>query len=400
MRCAVNVVEKIKDVQKRLQAEGIDGWLLYDFHKINPFAYEFLSLSATQVLTRRFFYWIPKNGEPIKLVHQIEAYALDHLPGLKKCYHKWQTLEELLKEILKKCKNVAMEYSPRNAVPYLSKVDGGVIDLVRECGPKIVSSGIFLQYYTAVLDEAQLMSHLFAAELLNKIASDVWHFIAEHLKKGRAVTEYDVQQYMMREFKAHHCVTDHAPNCSVNAHSALPHYTPAAQGASPIQKGDFILIDLWCKQKAERAVFADITRVAVAAEKPTLKQKEIFTLVRNAQAAATDFIARNYAEGKTILGCEVDDVARDVIARAGYEDFFTHRTGHNIYTDLHGPGTHLDNLETHDDRPLLAGTCCSIEPGIYFPGEFGIRLEYDLYLAEHGKIIVTGGVEEEITTLL
>jgi Xaa-Pro dipeptidase len=395
----MNLLEKIADVQKRLREEGIDGWLIYDFHRINPLGDLFLEITEEQSLTRRFFYWIPKQGEPVKLVHVIEPYALDHCPGVKKVYLKWQTLEALLKEITRGCRKIAMEYSPRNAVPYLSKVDGGVIDLVRENQITVVSSGSFLQYYTCVWDEQQLKSHLFAADLLDKTASNVWSWIAEHLKKGRKITEYDVQQYMMKEFSEHDCMTDHAPNCSVNAHSASPHYTPLKNNAAEIKKGDFILIDLWCKQNKPRAVFGDITRVAVAAEKATEKQKEIFHLVRAAQRAATDFIAERYAKGETTFGFEADDAARSVIQRAGYEDFFTHRTGHNIHTDVHGPGTNLDNLETNDNRPLVPGTCCSVEPGIYLPTEFGIRLEHDLFLPEGNTILITGGIEDELTTL-
>ncbi len=396
----MGVTEKIRDVQGRLKTALIDGWLLYDFHHNNSLAHEFLEMPADHILTRRFLYWIPAQGEPVKIVHAIESDSLDHLPGEKHVYLKWQTLEGLIATILKNKKVVAMEYSPRCAVPYVSKVDGGMIDLVREQGVKVVSSGAFFQYYTCVWDEMQLNSHLQAAKVLEEAVNGAWSFIAEHLGRGQPITEFEVQQFIMDVFEKEKCVTDHPPICAVNEHSAMPHYAPTEKRSKPIQKGDLILIDLWCKQNKPRAVFADITRVGIAASAPTAKQSEIFNLVRKAQQAAIEFVKARYAKGGPVHGFEVDEAARKVIADAGYGDFFTHRTGHNIHTDVHGPGTHMDSLETHDDRPLVAGTCFSVEPGIYLPGEFGVRLETDVYLASEGKVEVTGGVQENFRFLI
>lgn len=391
--------EKIRDAQGRLSEQGLSGWLLYDFHHSNDLAWEFLAIPEKRHLTRRFFYWIPAQGEPVRIVHQIESGALDHLPGAKRLYLKWQTLDALLGEVLKGAKRVAMEYSPFGAIPYVSKVDGGIIDLVRAHQVEVVSSASLLQYYTSVWDERKWASHLAAAETLDRTVAGAWRLIGEALKKNAPITEYDVQQWILSEFDRLGYVAEGEPNCSVNAHSADPHYAPQKGSSARIKKGDFILIDLWCKQKGEGAVYADITRVGVAAEEPHPKQKEIFDLVRQARDAATDFIRGRLERGEEVKGFEADLVCRQVIADAGYGDFFIHRTGHNIDMQLHGPGAHLDSLETMDERPLIRRICFSIEPGIYLPGEFGVRLEYDVYISEEGKVHITGGIQEAITCL-
>lgn len=396
----MNNTEKVHDVQKRLLEQNIDGWLLYDFHRINDLAHDFLAIPADSMISRRFFYWIPAKGEPIKIVHVIEPHVLDHFPGEKLLYLKWETLEVQLAEVLKGAKCVAMEYSPRNALPYVSKVDGGVIDLVRASGVKVVSSAPFLQYYTCAWDDYQLETHLAAAEVLDKTVARAWEWIATALAKNSSITEYEVQQRILREFEQHGCTAAASPLCMVNAHSADPHYTATQQGAAQIKRGDFILIDLWCKKKEQRAVYADITRVGVADTAPTDRQKEIFALVRRAQKTATEFIQKSLEKGKIVKGFEVDQVCRKIIEEAGYGAFFTHRTGHNIHTHEHGPGANIDSLETWDDRPLIPCSCFSIEPGIYLPGEFGIRLEYDVYISKQNTIQITGGIQEALTTLL
>jgi Xaa-Pro dipeptidase len=390
---------KISDVQRRLKEQHADGWLLYDFHGSNPFALDFLTLPQHVFLTRRFFYWIPAVGDPVKIVHAIEAQALDHLPGKKHIYLKWESLESLLAEVLKGCKRVAMEYYPHGAIPYVSKVDGGIIDLVRDCHVEVVSSAMILQFYTSVLDDFQLGTHKDAAHFLDQTAQNVWDFIGSALNRNQQVTEFAVQQFILKEFEKHGFMTDHAPICCCNAHTADPHYNPTAEKSAAIKKGDFILIDLWCKKKEARAVFADITRVGVADSSPTEKQFTVHQIVRNAQRAATEHLQSEMEFNRMVRGYELDRIARKVIEDAGYGDFFTHRTGHNIYTDLHGPGANLDSLETFDERPLIPRTCFSIEPGIYLPGAFGVRQEYDVYIDENSKIQINGGIQEKITTL-
>lgn len=390
----------IEIVQRRLVESGVDGWLLYDFHKSNPLAHQVLGIPAEKHLTRRFFYWIPAKGEPVKIVHEIETSALDPLPGQKLIYLKWQTLHACLEEVLREAKHVAMEYSPKNAVPYVSKVDGGIIDLVRGCGCSVVSSSSFLQYFTCVWDQKNLELHLAAAEVLDKTAEKAWNLVSDAFAKGKRITEYDLQQYIRKEIESNGCIMEGLPICAVNAHSADPHYAPPQEGSSEIKKGDFILIDLWCKKNQPEAVYADITRVAVAASAPTPKQQEVFSIVRKAQKQAVERLKEAFAKKEEIRGCDVDEVCRKVITEAGYGAFFTHRTGHNIHTETHGPGANIDSLETFDDRKILPMTCFSVEPGIYLPKEFGIRLEHDVVILEDGQIKVTGGIQDTIKHLL
>ncbi len=392
-------MNKIEQAQKYLQERKIDGWLLYDFHGSNILARHFLGIPSHLMTTRRFFYWIPKVGEPIKIVHAIEQQVLDSLPGKKKIYSSWQSLESELAFVLKGAKKAAMEYSPRNAIPYVSLVDGGTIDLVRSFGVEVVSSADFLPHFTAVLNDFQIGSQRRAADAISHIVDSTWDWIRNHLAEEKQITEYDVQQKIVEDFRRMSLIADHDPIVAVNAHSADPHYEPLQIGSSSIRKGDFILIDLWAKEDQPTAVFGDITRVAIAAKEPTAKQKEVFEIVRKAQLAAAELVRSRFAEKKRVEGWEVDEAARSVIRKAGYGDFFIHRTGHSIEMNLHGSGAHMDNLEMHDVRPILPGTCFSVEPGIYLPGEFGVRLEFDLLIHKDGKVEITGGEQMAIRCL-
>ncbi|MBU6383422.1 MAG: M24 family metallopeptidase [Verrucomicrobia bacterium] len=383
---------QIDKAQTLLKECGFDGWLLYDFHGSNPLARQFLGMHPDKKTTRRFFYWVPAQGSPIKLVHAIEAHTLDALPGEKRMYASWSSLGVELQAILKGAKKVAMEYSPNNAIPYVSCVDGGTVDFIRSLGHQVVSSADFLPHFTAVLTEDQIQSQLRAAAALNHIVTHMWKWIREHLGK---ITELDAQHRIVEEFHRLQFVFDHPPIVAVNAHSALPHYEP---GASLIQQGDWILIDLWAKEKG--GIYGDIAKVAVAGRAPSSKQAHIFQIVRTAQRAAVSLVKERLAAKKRLEGWEVDDAARSVIRNAGYGEFFTHRTGHSIEENLHGSGAHMDNLEMHDVRPLLPGTCFSIEPGIYLPGEFGVRLELDLLIHRDGRVEISGGEQDQVVCLL
>ncbi|HSX26458.1 MAG TPA: M24 family metallopeptidase [Chlamydiales bacterium] len=392
--------KKIEEAQKYLKEMGADGWLLYDFHRSNTLAHTFLEIPHSQILKRRFFYWIPAHGEPVKVVHAIEPHVLDHCPGTKRTYDSWESLQKEVAAALKGAKRVAMEYSPKNAIPYISRVDAGTVEFVHSLGIEVVSSGDFLPKFTAVMDEKQAQSHIRAANELDQIAKDTWKWIADHLKRDKPLTEYSVQQKILSDFQRLHLFTEEPPIASVNEHTAEPHYVPQAHGSSPIQKGDLILLDIWAKEKKDWAVYGDITKVAVAAEKPTAKQQEIFQIVHKAQQTATELVKSRFAQKKRVEGWEVDEAARSVIREAGYGKYFIHRTGHNIDIELHGSGAHMDNLESHDQRVILPGTCFSIEPGIYLPDEFGIRLEYDLYVHKDGTVEITGGVQDKVVCLL
>lgn len=393
----MNFSTRLTQAQDFMCRLGIDGWLLYDFRKVNDLACRFLDVPCHVLMTRRFFYWIPQKGVPVKFVHRIESGVLDHLPGDKKVFSAWEELESGLEELLKNSKKVAMEYSPRNAIPYVSKVDAGTVDLVRSFGIEVVSSADLLQVYTSEWDEEQLRFHLEAAEVLDSAVYQAWQLIANSLGSKIPITEYDVQQFILREFERHNCMCEAPPICAVNANAANPHYTPNLNDKIYIKDNDFILIDLWCKKKAPRAVYADITRVGVAAVKATPQQQHIFDIVRNARDAAMELIESRFCQGIPVMGWEVDQVCRDVIQAAGYAEFFTHRTGHNIGEKDHGDGANIDNFETKDSRLLLPKTCFSIEPGIYLPGEFGVRLEHDVYVEADGRRVrITGGLQTEI----
>jgi Xaa-Pro dipeptidase len=373
--------------------------LFYDFRRSNDLACKLLEVPQSRLLTRRFFYWIPQKGEPVKIVSAIEDKILQHLPGNTKIYRTWQELESFIGQAVKGLKKVAMEYSPRNAVPYISKVDGGTIDLIRSFRVEVVSSGDILQEFTNVWDEHKLKTHLAAAEILNQTVDKVWEYLSQSLKLGRSVTETEVQKFILREIEENGCITADPPICAVNENSADPHYSPRLNHDRIIKPQDFILIDLWCKQDLDGAAYADITRVAVADSSPTKDQKLIFDIVRNAQKAAVQFIEQRLKAHQSILGWEVDQACRNVIEKAGYGANFIHRTGHNIDESDHGNGTHLDNYETQDERELLPGTCFSIEPGIYLPERFGIRLEHDAYIHLDFQLQITGGIQNEITCI-
>lgn len=386
-------------VKQALRQQKLDGWLFYDFRRSNNLACEFLEIPPQTFLTRRFFYWLPSDGEPIILVHAVEKHVLDHLPGKKITYSSWQELHTRLRDLLQKSKTIAMEYSPNNAIPYVSKVDAGTLELVRQQGVEVVTSADLLQQFNCVWTATQLRSHLAAAQLLDNTAAKTWQFIRTSLNSQRPLSEYDVQQFILNEIHANSCIMDGLPICAVNAHAADPHYSPQPTGSWEITEGDLVLIDLWCKQKAPASVYADITRMGIVGKPPTDKQKEIFNIVREAQRQATRYVQENFSKGIPIAGYQVDDVARRVIADAGYDNYFIHRTGHSIGERDHGDGANIDNLETQDKRRLIPGTCFSIEPGIYLPGEFGVRLEYDIFINFDSTIMITGGSQENFATI-
>jgi Xaa-Pro dipeptidase len=388
----------MEEIQKQLLSSGIDGWLLYDFRGNNPLCWDFLKIPKQMHTTRRFMYWIPARDKPVRIVHEIEQHVLDHLPGEKKVYLRLQTFSEILKEILRGCAKVAMEYSPMCAIPYVSKVDAGTLELVQSFHVKVVSSAPYLLQST-ILTDSSVKSLREAAVVIEKALDAAWDAIKVALQEGKRITDCDVQKLLLDFFEKNDCTTDAAPHCAINKDSADPHFAPNPEHPVPIKKGDFILIDLWCKKKRADAVYADVTRLGITASEPTKKQKEVFDLVRRAQREATEFLRKGLREKRVVKGYEVDMAARQVIEEGGYGKYFTHRLGHNITTEVHGPGTHLDSLETYDDRPLLKGVLVSCEPGIYLPGEFGARLEYDLYIDHAGEVHILGGEQDTFILL-
>lgn len=392
----MNMSEKINYAQAWLEENGVAGWLLYDWAGNNGLALRFFGLPEGESYSRRVFYWIPVRGAPTKIVHAIEAsFALKDLPGKKIAYSTYAALNQALKELLPSKGKVAMEYSPNNILPYVSKVDGGTVDQIRAIGPEVVSSARLIQQFCGVLDEKGIAEHKVAMRILHEAIGKSLEYLASHEK----VTEWDLSQVIMRHFEANQCITVHPPIVAVGPNAANPHYYPQEGSSALIQTGDLLLIDLFCRKAHPGGIYADITNVFVVGAAPTKRQLEIFGIVHRAQAAGVALIERRCALGQEILGYEVDAVVRQVIVDAGYGEYFTHRTGHHIAAKLHDDGAHLDSVESHDNRPLLPGTCFSVEPGIYLPGEMGIRLEVDVLIHLNGKMEVTGGYQKELSTV-
>ncbi|MDT7603989.1 MAG: hypothetical protein QOF61_1986 [Acidobacteriota bacterium] len=395
---------RVAEIQKSLKEAGLDGWLFYDFRQSDPLAYRILKLDPNQFSTRRWFYFVPAEGEPTRINHAIEQGKLDLLPGRKLIYSSWQKLNENLRDALSTAKGarIAMQYSPENSIPYISRVDAGTIELVRSLGAEPVTSADLVQLFEAVWTKEQYDSHVKAADNIHNIIQEAFAEVAKRIKADEPVTEYDIQQFMVQRFEDENmtCNDDH-PIVSVNQNAASPHYQPSAQKFSPIKRGDFLLLDVWAKQNTPGAVYADQTWTGFVGETPTEEHVKIFTIVRDARDAAIEFVRENVRGGTEIKGAQVDDVSRAVIERAGYGEYFTHRTGHSIGEEVHGNGAHIDNLETRDSRKIIPRTCFSIEPGIYLPGNFGVRSEIDLYVGDDGEIEVTGQpIQTELVAIL
>ncbi len=377
-------------VQAAIREFGFDGWLLYDFRGSNILAQRVADLSEKK-LSRRWFYYVPASGEPKKLVHAIEPAALDHLPGSSKTvYRRWQDLETGVGELVIGAKKIAMEYSPRNANPYIGKVDAGTIELVKSYHVDIEPSGDLIQLFEATWDDAQEKSH-FEAAVHCRTAYDVaFQFIADEIRAKGSVTEGAVQTRIMKHFADNKMTTYSPPIVGVGPHSGDPHYETTAASNAPIRQGDFVLIDLWAKQDKPRSVYADYTRVAFVGSEVPEKYAKVFAIVAAARDAGIKCVRDTFEKGEPLLGWQIDAATRAVIEQAGYGEQYTHRTGHNIGQEVHGNGAHIDGLETREDRRIIRRTCFSIEPGIYLP-EFGVRSEVDVYIDKDGKVHVTGG---------
>jgi len=385
-------------VQKAISEQGFDGWLMCDFRGNNILAQRIIGLPADKMSSRRWAYFVPAKGEPRKLVHRIESTALDHLPGSDKTvYLPWQQYEAGMKHLVGNAKKVAMEYSPRNALPYVAKVDAGTVELVRSFGAEILSSGDLIQAFEATWDDEQEKTHFDAAKLTDAAYGVAWKFLADEVRKKGSVTERAVQQKIMAYFESVGMTTYSPPIVGVNEHSGDPHFDT---GDAPIKENDFVLIDLWAKLKKPRAVYSDLTRVGYVGKTVPEKYTKIFNIVAAARDAAIAKVKDTLGAGKVLHGWEVDQACRDVIVKAGYGDYFVHRTGHSIGQEVHGNGANIDNLETQDQRKIMQRTCFSIEPGIYLP-EFGVRLEVDVFIDGAGKVHVTGGeLQTEVLAVL
>jgi Xaa-Pro aminopeptidase len=381
---------EIETIQASIRDHGLDGWLLYDFRGQNGLAKQVAGIPNDKFLSRRWFYYIPADGEPRKLVHRIEPAALDHLPGRAIPYSRWLELEAGLGSFLSGGSRVAMEYVPRNANPYVSRVDGGTIELVRSFGVEVVSSGDLVQQFNAVWDDEQWQMHLDASRLTREAFDVAFGFIGDQIRARGRVHELDVQKQILSHFGRHGLKCNHPPIVGVGPHSGDPHYEPRPGDDGLIGRDQFVLIDLWAKFDRPRAVYSDLTRVAYTGSEIPARYVEIFNIVAAARDAGIRCVEQAFADARPLQGWQVDDATRSIIERAGYGAWFTHRTGHSIGEETHGNGANMDNFETREERRVLPGTCFSIEPGIYLP-EFGVRSEVNVYVDAQNRVHVTGG---------
>ncbi len=391
----------LEAIQSAITEAGFDGWLFYDHHHRDPIGGRILGLDEKAHITRRWYYYVPAQGEPRKLVHRIEQGRLDSLPGAKGLYSSWQELAAGLEAMLYDGWQIAMQYSPKNAIMYVSMVDAGTVDFLRSLGKDIVSSADLVSQFEAVLNEEQIASHGVAQQAIDKIVAEGWQEIARRLRPTGAgtgwLTEFDLVAWLSEAMRREGLVWANGPDVSVNVNTSDSHYEPTAEKSAPIGEGDFVLIDIWGRVDKPGSVFYDITWTGVVGREPSEREQLVFETVRNARDAAIAKVEQAFAQGRTIFGWEPDDAARAVIRAAGFGEFFTHRTGHNIAQELHGPGAHLDNLESHDERRILPNTCFSVEPGIYLP-EFGVRSEVNMLTAP-GKAWVTGRIQRELVRI-
>jgi Xaa-Pro dipeptidase len=387
----------IKAIQLELRNRKLDGWLFFDHHHRDPIAKKILGLGDGMV-TRRWFYFIPAKGEPRKLVHKIEAGVLDPLPGKKFTYAGWEELHKNLVKILTGSKTIAMQYSPENNIPYIGLVDAGTIELIRKFKKKVVSSADLVQKFEATWSAAQYDGHLEAGRLIDRIVHEAFGRAAEFVRDGKPLTEFELQQWILEQFRLKGITTSEQPIVAVQPNNGNPHYEPTMKAARPIRAGDLLMLDVWGKLLRPGSVYYDITWMGYLGSRVPDSYAKIFRIVKNARNAAVELVKDAIAKGKPIHGWEVDRAARGTIRKAGYAKYFVHRTGHSIGEETHGNGANMDSLETRDDRKIAPHTCFSVEPGVYLP-EFGIRSEVNVHVSDH-EARVTGAIQEEILPLL
>ena len=409
MRGNPTPAERVADIQKALQAAKLDGWLFYDFRGSDPLAPRILKLGEHASGSRRWFYYIPANGEPTKIVHSIERGKLDALPGQRVIYRGWEEQQALVAGAIRGPsenrprnsvkKRVAMQYSPNNDIPYISRVDAGTVELIRSFGVEVVTSAELVQQFEAVLTPEQKQSHVEASDKLHRVLMAAFDEIARNIREEKPVTEYDIQQFISQHLYDEG-MTREEGIVAVNANAANPHYFPTKESFAPIKRGDFVLLDIVSKLRKPGAICTDQTWTGFVGDTVPEEYVRIFNIVRDARDAATQFVRKNVREGKRIHGAEVDDVSRGVIKKAGYGEQFTHRTGHSIGEECHGNGVNIDNFETRDSRYITAGVLFSVEPGIYLEGKFGVRSEIDVYVGDKDIEVTGQPIQTEIVPIL
>ena len=381
----------LPSIQQALDEAGLDGWLIFDFHGMNPIARGLLGLEG--FVSRRIFALIPRTGRPVAITHAIEQMPWRDWPSEwgREVYSSWRTLESELQTLVAG-KRLAMEYSPGDAVPYVDRVPAGVLEMVRAAGAEVVSSGELISRFYATLNPRQVAAHEKAAEQLATIARDAFTLAGARARSDSPITERELQRWIVERFEHLGLSTDHGPNVSAGANAANPHYEPSA--SREIADGEIVLIDLWAH--ADDGIWADQTWMASLGE-PSARSQEIWRAVRDARDAAIALLRERVPAGRPVRGGEIDDAARGVIAGRGLGEYFTHRTGHSIDPrDLHGSGPHLDNLETREERLLIPGVAFSIEPGVYIEGEIGMRTEVNAVVGERSVTITPAEYQTEL----
>ncbi len=388
---------QLEEIQQALHDAGLGGWLFFDFHHRDPMAYNILGLDITKGTSRRWFYLIPPEGEPIKLSHRVEPTRLDPLPGKQEWYLAWTELHEQLKKILDGRGKIAMQYSPMCNIPYVSVVDAGTVELVRSCGVEVVSSADLVQSFEATLDDAGFQSHRETGVLVQMIKDEAFDLIDKALKQSGKLTEYDVREFILTRFAEEELTSDGAvPIVGFNDHPADPHFEPTEENAHTLHHGDTILIDLWARRIDPVGVYYDVTWCGFAGRQPPALYSEIFGAVCRGRDAAIEFVRERMEAGTPTFGWEVDDVCRNVVKESGHGDEFLHRTGHSIGIEVHANAVNIDNLETRDERRLAPGICFSIEPGIYLAGRMAVRTEVDVFIRPSGSVEVCGPIQKDL----
>lgn len=389
-------MDKIEEIQAELRRRKVPAWLFYDHHHRDAISYRILGLPESLMVSRRWFYFIPAQGEPVKLVHRIEPHHLDTLPGKKQFYAPWQELVDRLRELLRGLPEVAMQFSPNNMVFTISTADAGTVDLIRSFGVSVISSANLVARFEATWTEEQVRSHFAAGKSIDAIMTAVFPEIAHRVRNG-GTNEFEIQRWLVEAFRREALVADSPPIVAVNEHSSDPHYSPTADHNARISEGDFVLLDVWGKKEMPGSVYYDISWTGYVGRSVPDRVREIFDIVRRSRDAGIEKVTTSIARGEKLAGWEVDKAARDVLEAAGYGKYLNNRVGHSIGTEVHGNGANMDNFESHDERELLPNTCFSIEPGIYLP-EFGLRSEVNM-LVRPSSAEVTGRVQSEVVLI-
>jgi len=386
----------LQTIQDAVRQADVDGWLFYDFHNREHVAYRILGLDIEQMTTRRWFYWVPARGEPVRLVHGVEASRLDALPGDKQVYATWKQLREHLDGILGGASTVAMQYSPNCDIPYVSLVDAGTVELVRDAGNvEVVSSADLVSMFEATFGEEGVASHRRAMALLHRIKDEAFEKIGSSIASGTPLTEHDIARFILDRFEQEDLTPGHdVPIVGIGGHPANPHFEPTPENALPFAPDQTILIDLWAREQSPEAIFADITWCGYSGEQPPEEYVTIWEAVTEARDAACQLVIDRFESGQPLEGWEVDAASRKVVEAAGYGEHFIHRTGHSIGHEVHGNGANIDNYETRDRRTILPGTAFSIEPGIYLEGRMAVRTEVDVLITPDGAAEVSGPIQD------